>query len=142
METITGLIKNGYTVNPAISRIQNFMNNTGKSKTEQPIELTQVLEKYRQFAKVRMTTKLTTMDFYIATEAIVLKAKILTADKKMYQTVKKAYPETYLITDKVKGVDSDLPRLIKDTISNRSYEKRITKPVERKSTPSAKEVRT
>ena len=85
---------------------------------EAPIELNGVLKTYLNFARSRKINRLTTVDFYIATSAVSVGAKLLTSDKRMYKTVKRSYPETYLITDKIKGMKSDLPRLTDHIVNN------------------------
>jgi predicted nucleic acid-binding protein len=121
METMTTLIgKCGYTVKKARETIyKNFINKLdGHHKSEGPIELGEVLAKYGAFSKARKIKKLTTMDFYIVTEGLLLDARILTSDKKMYKTVKPTYKKIYLISDKVKNLKSDLPRLTHDVVNN------------------------
>ena len=117
METVTGLIKSGMTVANSIAKIRKFIEDL-HCRTQRPLELDWILKKYKVFAKARKIKKLTTMDFYIVTEGMLIGAKILTADKDMYRHTKKSYKDIYLISDKVKGMKSDLPRLTENITYN------------------------
>jgi predicted nucleic acid-binding protein len=118
METMSGLIRNNFTTKKAFLKLTNFLRESDNSRTETPIRLEAVLKRFRDFAKSRKINKLTTIDFYIVTEAMTQHAKLLTTDKRMYKTSKQKYRETYLISDKVRGLKSDLPRLTRDVVEN------------------------
>ena len=118
METISGLIKNGMTVKKAVDKVTEFVSKLDNYRAQKPIELDTVVKKYKIFAKTRKIKQLTTMDFYIVTEGMLIGAKILTSDVRMYKTTKPSYKDIYLISDKVKGMKSDLPRLTENIIFN------------------------
>lgn len=117
METINGLMKSGMTVVNSITKVRKFIDSL-HCRTQKPLELERILKKYKVFAKARKIKKLTAMDFYIVTEGMLIGAKILTADKNMYRQTKKSYKDIYLISDKVKGMRSDLPRLTENITYN------------------------
>jgi len=118
METMSGLIRNGFTTKKSYDLVIKFITKLEDYRSERPIGLISVLKKYQAFAKTKKIKTLTTIDFYIVTEAMSIGAKILTTDKKMYKITQKSYKEIYLITDKVKGISSDLPNLTRDIIYN------------------------
>ena len=76
------------------------------------------MHKYHQFVKNRKIRSNTTVDFYIVTEGMVLGSHILTVDKKMYKLTKPTYKNIYLISEKVKGIKSDLPRFVENIVNN------------------------
>ena len=116
METMSGLVRSGFTVKKSHKVLINLLSKL-EYMSETPIKLEKVLDKYKNFAKTKKIKTLTTIDFYIVTEAISIGAKILTSDKRMYKIAKNSYKETYLISDKVRGIKSDLPCLTKDIIN-------------------------
>jgi predicted nucleic acid-binding protein len=118
METMSGLIKGGFRVRKAHETIGQFISKLDSAMFETPIKRDEVLDTYLHFSRARKITKLTTVDFYIATSAMLVRAKLLTADKRMYKVAKASYPETYLITDKVRGLRSDLPKLTDHVVNN------------------------
>lgn len=77
------------------------------------LEISEIIQKYKTFSRVKIS-KLHPLDFYIVTEGIVLDAKILTCDLRMYYYVKKYYKNIYFLTDKVKEKGSDLANLIEN----------------------------
>jgi predicted nucleic acid-binding protein len=72
-----------------------------------------ILKRYEKWGRKKIKN-LTANDFCIVTEGIGLGAKILTCDLKMYNSVKKYYPDIYFMSDKVEAQESDLARLIHD----------------------------
>lgn len=119
METMSGLIRNAnHTAAQARKSLAKFTNSVSGYRPEKPIRLEQALEKYQYFAKTKIKG-LTTVDFHIATDALLVGAKFLTSDKKLYKVVRKSHRETYLISDHVKSIPSDLPRLTLDVVNNR-----------------------
>ena len=119
LETMNGLTKNenGFTVRTAEKCIKSFFKKI-TLRTEKPIKLEKILHKYHQFVKNRKIRSNTTVDFYIVTEGMVLGSHILTVDKKMYKLTKPTYKNIYLISEKVKGIKSDLPRFVENIVNN------------------------
>ena len=70
-----------------------------------------VVEKYKKFSRVKIKS-LHPVDFHIATEGILLGAKILTCDLKMYEYVAKYYKEIYFVVDNAKKQKSGLGDLL------------------------------
>lgn len=81
--------------------------------SNQNFSFAEILNRYDFWARKKIKN-LTAIDFLIVTEGIVLEAKILTCDLKMYRSTKTYYENIYFMTDKVDAQESDLARLIRD----------------------------
>lgn len=113
LETISRLIRvNKIPVQKCEHKIDNFLKKIN-FKHSRLLEISDILKKYKTFSRVKIS-KLHPLDFYIVTEGILLDAKVLTCDVRMYHYVKKYYSKIYFLTDKIKEKDSDLSNLIKD----------------------------
>lgn len=113
LETMSRLIRvNKITVKKCELKIGKFLQKINYRRSRL-LEISGIIQKYRLFSRVKIS-KLHPLDFYIATEGIVLNAKILTCDLQMYHYVRKYYKNIYFLTDKVKKKKSDLANLIED----------------------------
>ena len=108
--------KHGIPVKKCIERIKKFMSKI-QYRNKTVFDIKEIGEKYKIFSRIKIK-KLTPIDFYIVSEGMLLDANILTCDIKMYRTVKKYYNRIYFMSDVVKGIDSDLGRLISDIQKN------------------------
>lgn len=113
LETISRLIRvNKIPVQKCELRIEKFLRKINY-KHSRLLEISEIIQKYKTFSRVKIS-KLHPLDFYIVAEGIILNAKILTCDLRMYYYVKKYYKKIYFLTDKVKEKSSDLANLIRD----------------------------
>ncbi len=114
LETISRLItKNNLAVKKCYDKVQKFISSIDyKHKTG--LDLGEVEHKFKTFSRIRISKKLSAVDFYVVAEGMLLEAKILTCDLKMYRVAKDYYEQIYFLTDQVKGYKSDLGRLISD----------------------------
>jgi|GEM_PF-1535590 predicted nucleic acid-binding protein len=77
------------------------------------LDFNEILTRYESWSRKKIKN-MTAIDFFIVTEGIAAKAKILTCDLKMYSYAKKYYHDIYFMTDQTSAKESDLGRLIQD----------------------------
>jgi predicted nucleic acid-binding protein len=91
---------------------------------EERMNVFHIFDRYQRFSKKKLSSNLRGNDFIIATDGILLKAMILTCDRRMFEGTKKTYRDVYRITH--------LPKSYFGFIS--AFEKRkesLTPPVEK-----------
>ena len=62
-----------------------------------------IFSRYEEFSKKKLSSSLRSNDFIIATDGILLKAMILTCDRKMHEGIKKTYRDVFFITESPKS---------------------------------------
>lgn len=114
LETMSRLIKKRkIAVKKCYDKIQKFLSNIEyKHKTN--LDLAEINQKFKDFSRVKISKNLSSIDFYVVAEGILLDARILTCDVNMHRIATKYYDKIYFLTDKVKDKESDLGRLISD----------------------------
>jgi predicted nucleic acid-binding protein len=113
LETLSRLIRvNKLPVKKCADKISRFLDKV-ECRYSRELEIAEIIRKYKTFSRVKIS-KLHPLDFYIATEGIVLDAKILTCDLRMFNYVSRYYKKIYFMTDRVREKGSDLSALIKD----------------------------
>ncbi len=114
LETISRLIKKKkISVRKCHDIIRKFLSSVNyKHKTG--LDLDEIDEKFSKFSRIKISKKLSSVDFYVVAEGILLDAMILTCDLNMFRISQKYYEKIYFLTDQVENKDSDLGRLISD----------------------------
>lgn len=112
METLSNLRRKRIPFNECNKILENFRKKINY-RDERRIVFKHLIDKHKNFSRSKIS-QLKGVDFYIATEGLYLNAKILTCDKEMSDRVFKYYKQIYFISDRAKGKNSELPRLIKD----------------------------
>jgi predicted nucleic acid-binding protein len=67
------------------------------------ISVFEIFDRYERFSKKRLSSSLRSNDFIIATDGILIKAMVLTCDRKMHEGIKKTYRDAFLITESPKS---------------------------------------
>jgi predicted nucleic acid-binding protein len=117
METMSKLIRKlRIPVRNCYDKIEKFFSNY-QCRDKNILEKKEIVQKYKHFSRIKIK-ELTPIDFYIVSEGMLLNAKILTCDIKMYRTARKYYKDIYFLSDIVKNIKSDLGRLISDVQNN------------------------
>jgi predicted nucleic acid-binding protein len=62
-----------------------------------------IFSRYEEFSKKKLSSSLRSNDFIIATDGILLKAMILTCDRRMHEGIKKTYRDVFFINDSPKS---------------------------------------
>jgi len=119
LETMSRLIKKKkITVKKCYDKVEKFLSSI-QCKEKTSLDLTEIVQKFKTFSRIKISKNLSPIDFYVVAEGILLSAKILTCDFGMYNVAKKYYDKIYLLTDQLKDKLSDLGRLINDIQRNR-----------------------
>lgn len=114
LETMSRLIKKEkIAVKKCYLQIQKFLDKV-KYKHKTGLDLSEITQKFKTFSRIKISKNLSSVDFYVVAEGILLDAFILTCDLNMYSVAKKYYQKIYFLTDKVASQESDLGRLISD----------------------------
>lgn len=114
LEVMSRLIKKKkISVKKCHDKIQKFLSGI-EYKHKTSLDLTEITQKFKAFSRIKISKKLSAIDFYVVAEGIALDAKILTCDLNMYHIAKKYYKNIYFLTDQLKNQKSDLSRLIND----------------------------
>jgi hypothetical protein len=83
------------------------------------ISVFEIFDRYERFSKKKLSSSLRSNDFIIATDGILIKAMILTCDRKMFEGIKKTYRDVFLISNSPKSylsfINSFEKRKVSDT---------------------------
>jgi predicted nucleic acid-binding protein len=96
-------LKQKYSFKQARRKFDGLLEEISKSRvavSEGNFTMLHIFERYEQFSKKKLSSRLRSNDFFIATDAILVNAMLLTCDRKMHDAVKKTYQDVYYITDK------------------------------------------
>jgi predicted nucleic acid-binding protein len=96
-------LKHRYSFKKARQKFDGLLEEISQSRvaiSDGSFTMFHIFDRYEQFAKKKLSARLRSNDFFIATDAILTNAMLVTCDRKMHDAVKKSYQDVYYVTDK------------------------------------------